>query len=166
MIWASRCGLAAGIFPATRLFAHRGLRVGLLVGAALNALGAVLRWQGAVSRSFLTAFVGQTICAQATGLKTILFFVFLFYPGLCLRAVNMMKVGGGQMLKAPTSHSKALCSAQFSDFGARLWIWFRYGSDMELRSSLLWLCSLRCSDVLRGPDRQSSAERAETTRPI
>ncbi len=39
--------------------------MGLLVGAALNALGAVLRWQGAVSRSFLTAFVGQTICSVA-----------------------------------------------------------------------------------------------------
>ena len=54
-----------GIFPATTLFEQRGLRVGLLVGAALNALGAVLRWQGADSRSFLTAFVGQTICSAA-----------------------------------------------------------------------------------------------------
>ena len=58
-------GCFPGIFPATRLFEARGLRVGLLVGAALNALGAVLRWQGAVSRSFVAAFVGQTICSIA-----------------------------------------------------------------------------------------------------
>ena len=54
-----------GIFPAVRLFELRGLRVGLLVGAGLNAAGAVLRWEGAASRSFATAFLGQTVCSVA-----------------------------------------------------------------------------------------------------
>jgi len=54
-----------GMAPAVRVFERHGLRRGVLAGAALNAVGALLRWHGAAARSFGWTFAGQTVCSVA-----------------------------------------------------------------------------------------------------
>ena len=56
-----------GVFAANVVYARNGLRSGLLLGATLNAVGAGLRWAGAVQRppSFAVAMGGQLLAAMA-----------------------------------------------------------------------------------------------------
>eukprot|EP01052_Picozoa_sp_SAG31_P049135 SAG31_NODE_10616_length_1117_cov_1.059921_1_plen_132_part_01 len=54
-----------GVFAANAAFSRYGLRVGVLLGGGLNAVGSGLRWLGVNHTSFWLAFCGQTVCSAA-----------------------------------------------------------------------------------------------------
>ena len=129
-----------------RRFAHAtpALRSGLFALIALSVIVSygIALFVHKVHCSCCKKSFGPTFkkdMAQATAIKTLAFFTFLLYPGLCLRAVNMFKVRPSFPLVAPCCAAR-VCSPRIRHLriAPALWLARRITMTRRITNNYRW----------------------------